>query len=114
MGRVGGVSGPAVRSIALYQVYTVAARSNPVIGMGGIQTGRHAADFIAVGARCVAVGTETSATRAGRAADDSPYLALSGTFRAAGTPEGAQRPEEKTPAKGRKPSSRPNPYSSST
>jgi dihydroorotate dehydrogenase (NAD+) catalytic subunit len=54
------VSGPAVRAIALEQVYTVArAVAIPVIGMGGIQTGRHAADFLAAGATAVAVGTES-------------------------------------------------------
>jgi dihydroorotate dehydrogenase (NAD+) catalytic subunit len=58
-GGSGGVSGPAVRAIALEQVYTVArAVEIPVIGMGGIETGRHAADFIAAGAAVVAVGTE--------------------------------------------------------
>jgi dihydroorotate dehydrogenase (NAD+) catalytic subunit len=30
----------------------------PVIGMGGIASGRHAADFLSAGAACVAVGTE--------------------------------------------------------
>ena len=59
-GGSGGVSGPAMRAIALEQVYTVArAVGIPVIGMGGIQTGRHAADFIAAGAAAVAVGTES-------------------------------------------------------
>ena len=59
-GGSGGVSGPAVRAIALEQVYTVArAVEIPVIGMGGIQTGRHAADFIEAGAAVVAVGTES-------------------------------------------------------
>jgi dihydroorotate dehydrogenase (NAD+) catalytic subunit len=59
-GGSGGVSGPAVRAIALEQVYTVArAVQIPVIGMGGIQTGRHAADFLAAGASAVAVGTES-------------------------------------------------------
>jgi dihydroorotate dehydrogenase (NAD+) catalytic subunit len=58
-GGSGGVSGPAVRAIALEQVYTVArAVEIPVIGMGGIQTGRHAADFVAAGAVAVAVGSE--------------------------------------------------------
>ncbi len=58
-GGSGGVSGPAVRAVALEQVYTVArALEIPVIGMGGIQSGRHAADFLAAGAAVVAVGTE--------------------------------------------------------
>ena len=54
----GGLSGPAVRTIALDQVARVAARvSIPVIGMGGIESGRHALEFLAAGARAVAVGT---------------------------------------------------------
>jgi dihydroorotate dehydrogenase (NAD+) catalytic subunit len=58
-GITGGVSGPAVRAIALEQVRSVAtAVGLPVIGMGGIATGRHAADFRSAGATCVAVGTE--------------------------------------------------------
>jgi dihydroorotate dehydrogenase (NAD+) catalytic subunit len=58
-GGSGGVSGPAVRAIALEQVHTVAARVRiPVIGMGGIASGPHAADFLAAGASAVAVGTE--------------------------------------------------------
>jgi dihydroorotate dehydrogenase (NAD+) catalytic subunit len=59
-GRTGGVSGPAIRAIALEQVHSVAARvSIPVIGMGGIESGAHAADFLAAGASFVAVGTES-------------------------------------------------------
>jgi dihydroorotate dehydrogenase (NAD+) catalytic subunit len=58
-GTTGGVSGPAVRSIALEQVRAVAAAiAIPVIGMGGIASGRHASDFLSAGAACVAVGTE--------------------------------------------------------
>ncbi|MFI5025510.1 MAG: dihydroorotate dehydrogenase [Solirubrobacterales bacterium] len=54
----GGLSGPAVRPIALDQVRRVtAAVSIPVIGMGGIETGDHAAEFMACGAAAVAVGT---------------------------------------------------------
>jgi dihydroorotate dehydrogenase (NAD+) catalytic subunit len=57
--RSGGVSGPAIRAIALEQVAAVASRVEiPVIGMGGIATGGQAADFIAAGASAVAVGTE--------------------------------------------------------
>jgi len=54
----GGLSGPAVRAIALEQVRRVAAGvSITVIGMGGIETARDAADFMASGADMVAVGT---------------------------------------------------------
>ncbi len=56
----GGLSGPAVRAIALNQVREVAdAVEIPVIGMGGVASGRHAADLIAAGATAVAVGTES-------------------------------------------------------
>jgi dihydroorotate dehydrogenase (NAD+) catalytic subunit len=59
-GTTGGVSGPAVRAIALEQVRAVAgAVSIPAVGMGGISSGAHAADFLAAGATCVAVGTES-------------------------------------------------------
>ena len=59
-GRTGGVSGPAIRAIALEQVAAVATRVEiPVIGMGGISTGRQAADFMAAGAAAVAIGTES-------------------------------------------------------
>jgi dihydroorotate dehydrogenase (NAD+) catalytic subunit len=59
-GATGGVSGPAVRAIALQQVHAVAARvAIPVVGMGGISSGRDALDFIAAGAAAVAVGTES-------------------------------------------------------
>jgi dihydroorotate dehydrogenase (NAD+) catalytic subunit len=59
-GRSGGLSGPAIRAIALEQVAAVASRVEiPVIGMGGIASGRHAADFMAAGASAVAVGTES-------------------------------------------------------
>ncbi|HEX8649155.1 MAG TPA: dihydroorotate dehydrogenase [Thermoleophilaceae bacterium] len=59
-GTTGGLSGPAVRPVALAQVAAVAQRvSIPVIGMGGIATGRDARDFLEVGAAAVAVGTES-------------------------------------------------------
>ncbi len=59
-GRTGGLSGPAIRAVALAQVAAVAgAVSVPIVGMGGIQTGGHARDFIAAGATLVAVGTES-------------------------------------------------------
>jgi dihydroorotate dehydrogenase (NAD+) catalytic subunit len=56
----GGVSGPAVRAIALAQVRQVSERASiPVIGMGGVASGRDAADFMRAGSTCVAVGTES-------------------------------------------------------
>jgi dihydroorotate dehydrogenase (NAD+) catalytic subunit len=59
-GGSGGLSGPAIRAVALQQVAAVCdAVSVPVIGMGGIQTAAHAAEFLRVGARCVAIGTES-------------------------------------------------------
>jgi dihydroorotate dehydrogenase (NAD+) catalytic subunit len=59
-GRTGGVSGAAVRAIALAQTEAVSAATElPVVAMGGVQRGRHAADLLAVGASLVAVGTES-------------------------------------------------------
>lgn len=58
-GGSGGLSGPAIRPIALQQVRSVAGRvSIPVIGMGGVTDGEAAFDFIRAGATAVAVGTE--------------------------------------------------------
>ncbi len=58
-GVTGGLSGPAIRAVALEQVHAVAERVRmPVIGMGGIASGRDARDFLDAGAACVAVGTE--------------------------------------------------------
>lgn len=59
-GGTGGLSGPAVRAVALAQVRAVAQRVEiPIVGMGGIQAGRHAADVLDAGATVVAVGTES-------------------------------------------------------
>jgi dihydroorotate dehydrogenase (NAD+) catalytic subunit len=59
-GRFGGLSGPAVRAVALAQVAAVAGRVTiPIVGMGGVARGRDAADLLAAGARLVAVGTES-------------------------------------------------------
>ena len=54
----GGLSGPAVRTIALKQVADVAAAVEiPVVGMGGVERGEHAAALLGAGASVVAVGT---------------------------------------------------------
>lgn len=54
----GGLSGPAIKPIALRMVYEVcAAVKIPVIGIGGISTGVDAAEFIIAGATAVEVGT---------------------------------------------------------
>ena len=59
-GGTGGLSGAAVRAIALAQVAAVAERVTvPVVGMGGVQSAAHARDLIDVGATLVAVGTES-------------------------------------------------------
>jgi len=55
---LGGLSGPAIKPIALRMVYQVASSVRiPVIGMGGIMNGRDALEFFIVGARAVEVGT---------------------------------------------------------
>ncbi len=59
-GGAGGLSGAAIRPVALAQVAAVAKRvSIPVVGMGGIQNAAHARQFLDVGATLVAVGTES-------------------------------------------------------
>ncbi len=59
-GGTGGLSGAAVRAVALAQVAAVARRVKvPVVGMGGIQSARDARQMLDVGATLVAVGTET-------------------------------------------------------
>ncbi|HET7052874.1 MAG TPA: dihydroorotate dehydrogenase [Solirubrobacterales bacterium] len=56
----GGLSGPAIRPIAVAQVRAVAAAVDvPIVGMGGISSGVDAAEMLAAGATLVAVGTES-------------------------------------------------------
>lgn len=56
--KTGGMSGPAVKPVALRMVYqTVNAVKIPVIGMGGITTAEDAVEFILAGASAVSVGT---------------------------------------------------------
>jgi dihydroorotate dehydrogenase (NAD+) catalytic subunit len=59
-GGTGGLSGPAIRTVALAQVAAVAERVElPVIGMGGVSSATHARNLLDVGATLVAVGTES-------------------------------------------------------
>ena len=58
----GGLSGPAIKPVALHMVSRVyrnvtRARGVPIVGMGGVQTWMDAAEFILCGATAVAVGT---------------------------------------------------------
>ncbi len=56
--KTGGMSGPAVKPVAVRMVYEVAqAVDIPVLGMGGIRTAEDALEFIMAGATMVAVGT---------------------------------------------------------
>jgi dihydroorotate dehydrogenase (NAD+) catalytic subunit len=58
--RTGGLSGPAIRAVALAQVGSAAAAVEiPVVGMGGVASGHHALDLLRAGASLVAVGTES-------------------------------------------------------
>jgi len=59
-GGSGGLSGPAIRTVALAQVSRVAQRVTiPVVGMGGVASGADARDLLDAGATLVAVGTES-------------------------------------------------------
>jgi dihydroorotate dehydrogenase (NAD+) catalytic subunit len=88
----GGQSGPAVRAIALNQVSEVArATPLPIVGMGGIASARHAADFLEAGARCVAVGTESFRDPAAGVRVRTELVALRG-------PAGPDRPIMATPS----------------
>ena len=55
---VGGLSGPAIKPVALRMVWQVAKAVNvPIIGMGGIMSANDAIEFLLAGANAVAVGT---------------------------------------------------------
>jgi dihydroorotate dehydrogenase (NAD+) catalytic subunit len=56
--KTGGMSGPAVKPVAIRMVHQVAnAVDVPIIGMGGIMTAEDAIEFIMAGATAVSVGT---------------------------------------------------------
>lgn len=55
---VGGLSGPAIRPLALCRVWELARRLRcPIIGVGGITTAHDAAEFLIAGARAIQIGT---------------------------------------------------------
>jgi dihydroorotate dehydrogenase (NAD+) catalytic subunit len=55
---IGGLSGPAIKPIALRMVWEVSQRVKiPVIGMGGIMKAEDAIEFILVGASAIQIGT---------------------------------------------------------
>ena len=58
-GKTGGLSGPAIKPIAVRAVYQVHAEMPqvPILGMGGISSGRDALEMIAAGASGVSIGT---------------------------------------------------------
>jgi len=80
-GGTGGVSGPAVRAVALAQVREVRSRvAIPIVGMGGVQSARHASDLLEAGADIVGVGTESfrDPMAGRRVADELARLATRG------------------------------------
>jgi dihydroorotate dehydrogenase (NAD+) catalytic subunit len=98
---VGGYSGPALKPVALAAVYACRrATALPIVGMGGVRTGRDALEFLACGASHVALGTvlfadpdaprrvraelEEEAARAGfRSPEEAVGEALEAVFRSA-------------------------------
>jgi dihydroorotate dehydrogenase (NAD+) catalytic subunit len=60
-GKTGGLSGPAIRPVAVRTIYQVhqAFPNTPIVGMGGVASGRDAFELILAGASAVSVGTAT-------------------------------------------------------
>ena len=60
-GKTGGLSGPAIRPVAVRAIYQVhqALPKTPILGMGGVRSGRDALELILAGASGVSVGTAT-------------------------------------------------------
>lgn len=58
-GKTGGLSGPAIRPVAVRAIYQVHAAlpTTPILGMGGVSTGRDALELILAGASGVSIGT---------------------------------------------------------
>ncbi len=54
----GGLTGPAIRPVGIYHVWQAATAVRvPIIGMGGIETGRDALEYLMAGATAVSIGT---------------------------------------------------------
>ena len=101
---IGGLSGPALKPIALAAVYACyRATGLPIVGMGGVATGRDALELIAAGATHVALGTilfadpeaparvrEELAAEAGRLGFDEPAEAFAAAH------EGARSLDERS------------------
>ena len=60
-GKTGGLSGPAIRPIAVRAIYQVhqAFPNTPIVGMGGVASGRDAFEWVLAGASAVSIGTAT-------------------------------------------------------
>ncbi len=84
---VGGLSGPAIRPLALARVFEVSrAVGVPVVGIGGIASAQHVAEFLLAGATAVQVGTHNfvDPQAPGRWAQElAAYLNVQGLARAA-------------------------------
>jgi len=59
--KTGGLSGPAIRPVAVRAVYQVreALPNLPIVGMGGITSGQDALEFVLAGAQAISIGTST-------------------------------------------------------
>jgi dihydroorotate dehydrogenase (NAD+) catalytic subunit len=56
--RYGGLSGPAIRPVGVRCVYEIyEAVDVPIVGVGGVETGRDALEYVMAGARAVQIGT---------------------------------------------------------
>jgi len=60
-GKTGGMSGPAIRPVAVRAIYQVhqAFPNTPIVGMGGVASGRDAFELVLAGASAVSIGTAT-------------------------------------------------------
>lgn len=60
-GKTGGISGPAIRPVAVRAIYQVreAFPNLPIIGMGGVASGRDALELVLAGANAISIGTAT-------------------------------------------------------